>query len=466
MLNICVNSQTSPIRLLKDFSSQDGLLKVSIEDLNEGNDFSFNAGGVTRMVHPMIGYGIQNEQFSNVDWITLSGNLDYEIDMNGYLLHGISIPDKVRRKYALFKEAIWEKMHGREAAFSRSGFRAYMEYNRKEADKIRELNFSREFDLIYIHDFQQLPQAKLLGDFAPQLFRWHIPLRAEFCNDLMRDILSGFLRKYTAVVVSTQQYADELRKIGFAGPLIQSYPYIDENAIGWQSGWNDNMISEFREKWGISEDDKVILCVARRTPSKNQGIVIRAMKSVIKRYPKAKLLLVGNGSFSNSPTGGLGLSKSEKWTLHLRSLISSMGLNDNIIMTGYLDRHDVQIAYRTSDMLVLPSILEGFGLVVIEAWFHKKPVVVSSGAGVAERVVEGENGYVFNPRKPRELADKIESILARPALAEQMGENGYYVALEHTLRAGLQNELALIQEAIGLWQTKRAFDTIIDFAET
>lgn len=463
MQTICINSQSSPIRLLRELPKSNGSFCVRLDDLVENLDYKYNAGGVTRMVDPMVNYGVRTGHFSNVDWIALSGSEDYQIDMGDYTLHGISLPPRMLRKYADYKEAIWDSMHGRKVRFTRSGFRAYMDYNRKVAEKIKELNRNKEYDLFYIHDFQQLPQGKLLGDFAPQLFRWHIPLRADFCSDIVRDNLIGFLNEYTAVVVSTERYANELRKMGFLGHLIHSYPYVDEEAL---KSHNNNRLSEFKERWGLSDSDRIVLCVARRTPSKNQSILIRAMKTVSKACPKAKLILVGNGSFSNSAKGGLGLSKSEKWANHLSSLISSMNLENNVIMTGYLDTEQIQMAYQSSDLLVLPSLFEGFGLVAIEAWFYQKPVIVSKEAGVAERVAEGENGYTFDPRKPRELADKILTILRNPTLAEEMGRNGYDIAQKHALDEGLKSEIAMTQETIELWQTERAFGTFIDFAET
>lgn len=463
MQNICVNTQSSPIRLLRKLPGSIDSSPLRIDDLREGSDYNYNAGGVTRMIDPVIKHGVQIGQLSNVDWIALSAGEDYNIDMGDYLLHGISFPPRSLRKYASYKEALWDKMHGRTARFTRGGFRAYMDYNKKIAERIVELNSTREYEMLYIHDFQQLPQGKLLGDFAPQLFRWHIPMRADFCQGVMREMLIGFLSKFTAVVVSTERYANELRKMGYAGNLIFAYPYVDDEALKRRNG---RKLSEFREKWDLSENDRIVLCVARKTPSKNQGVLIRAMKSVVKKFPEAKLLLVGNGSFSNSATGGLGLSKSERWAAHLRSLISSSKLDDEVIMTGYLNREDVQLAYESSDLLVMPSLFEGFGLVVIESWFHEKPVIVSREAGAAERVVEGENGYLFNPHKPRELADRIIDILGHPGLAEEMGKNGYQVALEHTLKEGLKGEMAMIQDTIELWQTQRGIGNLIDFAET
>jgi len=462
MVSICVNTQSSPIRQLRDVSDEPRSGIISLDNLREGLDFRYNAGGVTRMIHPMISHGVNSNIFSKVDWVALAAGDQIKIDMGDYILHGVSLPEKTLNRYAEHKEAIWDSMHGRKARFTRANFHAYLEYNRKVAGKIEELNASKEFDILYIHDFQQLPQAKMLGNFAPTMFRWHIPFYADFCSTQMREILSSFLEQYTSVIVSTERYADELRRIGFKGQLRHSYPFVDDRSI---VGHPASELRSFREKWGIGEDDKVILCVARMTPSKNQAVIIRAMKKILRSFPDTKLLLVGNGSFSNSSKGGLGLSKSMTWTNHLKYLISRNGLDDHVIMTGYLDTKDIFRAFEICDIFILPSIVEGFGLVVIEAWHYKKPVIVSNGSGVAERVVEGENGYTFDPRKPRDLAEKVTAVLANPSFAHQMGENGHLIAGEHGLQEGLKNEMSIIEHVIELWQTDESSDTKMDFAE-
>lgn len=462
MVTLCINTQSSPIRQLREISSETNSDITSLENLKEGLDFQYNAGGVTRMIHPMISHCVNSNIFSKVDWVALAGSNQFEIDMGEYTLHGVSLPEKTLNRYAEHKEAIWESMHGKKARFTRTNFHAYLEYNRKVADKINQLNTSREFDVLYVHDFQQLPQAKMLGNFAPTLFRWHIPFYEKFCSNLMREILCNFLDQYTSVIVSTERYADELRKIGFRGQLRHCYPFVDDRSLIRHP---EGELRSFREKWGISEDDNVILCVSRMTPSKNQAVIIRAMKKILRSLPNTKLILVGNGSFSNSNNGGLGLSKSMAWINHLRSLISSNGLDGHVILTGYLDTKDLLKAFEICDLFILPSLVEGFGLVVIEAWHYKKPVIVSNGSGVAERVVEGENGYTFNPRKPRDLAENVIAVLTNPSLAYRMGENGYLVANEHNLNNGFKNEISIIENAIELWQTSRPLDTKIDFAE-
>jgi len=79
----------------------------------------------------------------------------------------------------------------------------------------------------------------------------------------------------------------------------------------------------------------------------------------------------------------------------LRDLTQETGVKDKVIFTGYVTEKELASLYMRSDVVILTSRTEGFGLTVCEAWNYQKPVVVSKGAGVSELVIEGVNGYTF-----------------------------------------------------------------------
>jgi len=234
------------------------------------------------------------------------------------------------------------------------------------------------------------------------------------------------LESYDAVIVSCRKYAKSLSSAGFKGKVYQIYPHVDEQMH--KGRVPTSMVGQFCEKFGIKGDDLVILVVARLDPIKGQDVAIKAMPSILKRFPTAKLVLAGDGSFSSSRRGGLGLPKGARWLDKLEGLAKRLGVGDNLIFTRYLTRDELRAAYSRANVVVLPSKLEGFGLVVIEGWLYKKPVVVSSRAGVAELVMDGENGYTFNPGEPGELASKIMTLFSKPERASEVGERGFQTA--------------------------------------
>ncbi len=98
----------------------------------------------------------------------------------------------------------------------------------------------------------------------------------------------------------------------------------------------------------------------------------------------------------------------------------------------------LKAAYRRCDAMLFPSRTEGFGLVVVEAWMYEKPVIVSDGAGVSELTIDGLNGYTFESGNADELAEKINTLLANPDDAREMGKRGYETARQCYIEEGVR----------------------------
>ncbi|MCZ6613551.1 MAG: glycosyltransferase family 4 protein, partial [Thaumarchaeota archaeon] len=167
-----------------------------------------------------------------------------------------------------------------------------------------------------------------------------------------------------------------------------------------------------------------IVLVARLDPIKGHDLALKALALVRRRFPSVKLIIVGNGSFSGSKSGGLSIPKAALWKKELEAIILEHDLKKDVVMTGYLPNEEVPCIYSRMDALILPSYLEGFGLTVLEAWQFKKPVIVSKGAGVSELVEDGLNGLTHKQGDYEDLADKIEQVL-RLDSPEKLGQAGY-----------------------------------------
>lgn len=153
---------------------------------------------------------------------------------------------------------------------------------------------------------------------------------------------------------------------------------------------------------------KSVIFIGRLVYHKNLEVAIRAFQLVTKAIPEAKLIVIGDG-----PMKG-------RWV----KLSSELGLINNITFTGYIE-HDEKLAILNScSTLVMPSIHEGFGLVILEAFAVGKPVLVSNVKPYDEIVQEGEDGYLISPYDYKEWASKIILLLSSPELCHIMGERG------------------------------------------
>jgi glycosyltransferase involved in cell wall biosynthesis len=285
----------------------------------------------------------------------------------------------------------------------------------------------------------------MLESSKPKIFRWHIPFIVEELPEYWHDALLRYFSSYDAVLVSCRRYLQGLRQLGYKGPAHHLFPYIDPKNYPSPSALE---VSALRDRLGIKEDERVILNVARLDPMKAQDVVIHALKRVVRSVPEAKLVLVGNGSFSASK-GGIGLNKAELWLQYLQKVANELGLLDRVVFAGYLNERELAAAYAMGEVFVLPSIREGFGLVVVEAWLYKKPVVVSSYAGVSDLISEGRNGLTFDPIDKEILAKKIISVLKNEDFAKCLGSSGFRSSRQCHLEAGVDREVEILNRYIG-----------------
>jgi glycosyltransferase involved in cell wall biosynthesis len=88
--------------------------------------------------------------------------------------------------------------------------------------------------------------------------------------------------------------------------------------------------------------------------------------------------------------------------------------------------------FSRCSVLVAPSVTEGFGICVLEAMAHGRPVIVSEGAGAADVVDDDVNGFVVPRRNPDAIADRIMQLKNSPDLALEMGLQAREKAMQYT----------------------------------
>jgi glycosyltransferase involved in cell wall biosynthesis len=449
-LRICVNTQTPLIRFniageeLKRLYGR-GCAPLDLARLAEGRDYQFTPGGVTRMVFPLLKRMLGEGIIEDAHWVSLNPAGPEEVKVDGITLHHISLERERMRGYGYVKEAIWKIVHGIplelvSEVIWQDEFSDYIYYNRLSAERIIKLDKMHDFHLFYIHDFQQLPMGHMLRTLKPKVFRWHIPFDESMIPGEWRELLSAYFNSYDVVIVSCKRYLEALKSFGYAGEARYVYPYIDPTPYAKPT---EAEIAELCRSLGIREGDRVVLVVARLDPMKGQDRAIRAIAIVAEEIQNVKLLLVGNGSFSSSRQG-IGLSKAERWACELRALAKRLGIEDRVIFAGHLSQSQLNAAYGRCDLTVLPSIREGFGLVVIESWLHGKPAIVTSRAGVAELIEDGRNGLLFDPDDPYELAEKISSLLLDEERARILGERGLETSRGCLIDRGVREEAEII----------------------
>ena len=122
-------------------------------------------------------------------------------------------------------------------------------------------------------------------------------------------------------------------------------------------------------------------------------------------------------------------------------------LESNIIFTGALSIEDVRALYVASEIFVLPSLVEGDPLVVMEAMASGKPIIGTKVGGIPEKVRDGWNGFLVDPADERQLADKIKYLIDNPEERKRMGANSRQYAEEEFDWKKVAERLSLVYQA-------------------
>ena len=408
------------------------------------------------MLLPLLQRWTNDGTVRAAEWVAMSGE-----EALGRLRHAAvdlsfaALPAEHKQGYATVKERMWELLnsnpstpvpHG-EGGIPDDAWSAFDAY---QAASARALEAASErmgkADLLYVHDFQQLGVAEAWkGHDVPKVFHLHTPFPSLLPGG-WADHFAARLRRYDAVIVSTKRYAENLRAAGLDTPIHVVHPFIDPAAYPRTTPGD---VRALRERFGIAPDDRVILNVARMDPMKGQDRLLRALPRVLAAEPRARLLLVGNGSFSSARSGGLGLDKGKAWRAHLEALAAELGIAARVTFTGHLDDALIPAAYDACELFALPSTREGFGLAAVEAWRHSKPVVVSDRAGVSELIVDDLNGRTLDCADEARLAETLIDLLRRPDEARALGEVGFETSRAASLDVGshsLKNVFARVLE--------------------
>jgi len=398
-MKICACSQTPLIRLKR---VNEGKVQppIDISTLELNTDYMLSPGGVTRMLYPLLRHMLVTGKIDDAHWVSLNPVGPRELIVDKIKLHYVKLREEAMRSYGIVKERMWKMFHGAETELGVSlpelawvdDYAYYTQYNRVCSEEMMRLDAQLDFDLFYVNDFQQIPTGHMLGTLKPKVFRWHIPFDEKAIPPDWAPFLGQYLSAYDAVVVSCRRYLETLKRRGYTGRAYHVYPYVNDREYRRPSS---GQVEEFCSKFYISEDDKVIAIVARLDPMKGHDRAIKALAKVVRRIPNIKLLIVGNGSFTSSRQG-LGISKGEIWRQQLEKLVSSLGLEGHVVFTGHITQRELEAVYTRCDFTLLPSLAEGFGLVVVKNREHT--------------YVDAELSLlVSNPEKKEELRSELSA---------------------------------------------------------
>lgn len=181
---------------------------------------------------------------------------------------------------------------------------------------------------------------------------------------------------------------------------------------------------------GLSKDC-FLLYPANFWSHKNHKMLFVAFNMYRSKFPRSQLKLVCSGEESSSKN-------------FLIKAIKEMGLEEWIILPGYLSDNDFSFLVENSRAIIFPSLYEGFGMPVLEAMAHGKPVLCSNLTSLPE--VAGNAALLFDPRKPDEIVNAIYRIESDTLLVDKL------VKLGHDRVNEFGNEIDMAKEYLQVFQ--------------
>ena len=186
-----------------------------------------------------------------------------------------------------------------------------------------------------------------------------------------------------------------------------------------------------RSRLGISPDEFVVGAIGRLDPVKSLDTLIDAIRVMPQSARRWRLVLMGDGP--------------ERERLQAR--VAASGALDMVTFTGH--RADVRELLPAIDVYVNCSVFEGISLTILEAMAARVPVVASRVGGTPEVVIDGECGYLVEPRDPRALASAISNLQDRPDLALAFGRAGRVRVEKHFSIDRMVREYAAVYAKVG-----------------
>lgn len=163
-----------------------------------------------------------------------------------------------------------------------------------------------------------------------------------------------------------------------------------------------------RSEFGIPDDALVVGKVARLFPLKGHDQLLDAAPAIVRRHPGVRFFLIGDGILYE----------------HLRERARQMGILDNFVFAGLIERERIPEMIAVMDVLVHTSLREGLARVLPQALAMGKPCVSFDIDGAPEVVIPGRTGYLVKPGDAAGLGEAISRLLGDPKVREEMGEEG------------------------------------------
>ncbi len=329
----------------------------------------------------------------------VGSELGRELAANGHEVHFISYALPIRLKAS-------DRIHFHEVEVLSYPLFEYPPYDLVLATKMAEVVNRSELDILHVH--YAIPHsisaflAKKMstGKGVPFVTTLHGTDITLVGNDRSYLPITRFGIDESDAVTAVSEYLKERTVREFdTRKEIEVIPNFVNCEV-----FKKSFDSEFRARFA-AEDEGLMIHISNFRPVKRTGDVIELF-TLLRRKKKAKLLMVGDGP--ERPNA--------EWLAEVH------GIQNDVLFLG--KSSEMERLLSVSDILVLPSEEESFGLVALEAMASEVPVIATRVGGLGEVVEDGADGFLFDVGDTESMAEAAVSLLADRELRQGMGKSG------------------------------------------
>ncbi len=262
----------------------------------------------------------------------------------------------------------------------------------------------RRIDVIYCNSIRAVLCAGLAGRLTGRPVLWYIKGHLEnplldrfgfrladrilyFCESNRDDRYPDLVRRYSRKI--------GILKIGIDPAIVEAAERADKRALA--------------AELDITPDHTNAIVLGQLYRPKGVHLVLERLRDVIAACPNLRLYIVGDHV----------LEEYRAYREDLERIIEREGLQAHVVFTGW--RTDAMQILSLMDIVVHPSLAEGFGRAVLEAMALGRPVVASAVGGLREIIKDGRNGFLVEPGNAAMIAERLRALAVNPALREQFG---------------------------------------------
>lgn len=273
----------------------------------------------------------------------------------------------------------------------------YPPYDLALASKIAEVIKREKLDILHVH--YAIPHA-VCAILAKQMAGTDVKIVTTLhgtditvlgYDPSLNDLIKFGIEKSDAVTAVSNALVEQTIEVINPDKTIETvYNFIDERV------YQKTDSNHLRQEYGILDHEKVVIHVSNFRGVKRVQDVVASFAKIQEAVP-SKLLLVGDGP-EMTP---------------VCKLVSKLGLDDHVLFLGKQDK--LEELYSLSDLLLLLSEKESFGLVLLEAMACGVPCIGTNIGGIPEVIIDGETGYICEFGNVDEVAEKSIQLLTDSA---------------------------------------------------